>query len=64
MGYNVNNIGNLKNTILDSQKVGALEIMSIFFNGEFKNTLKEIANNEQYITKFKNSFDILTKLML
>ena len=53
MGYNVNNIGNLRNTILDSQKVAALEIMSIFFNGEFKSTLKQIANNPNYISKFK-----------
>jgi len=57
MGYNINNIGSLTNTILESQKLAALEIMSIFFNGEFEHTLKQIANNEDYIKKFKDNFE-------
>jgi len=64
MGYNINNIGSLTNTILESQKLAALEIMSIFFNGEFEQTLKQIANNEDYIKKFKDNFENLTSLML
>jgi hypothetical protein len=52
------------NYIVECQKVAALEVMQIFFKGEFENTLKAISNNAEYVEKFKNNFETLARLML
>lgn len=63
MGYDLNNVGNIENTINDLKKETASKILTQLFKGDFKNTLAKVSVDLRYAEYIKEKFENLSTLL-
>jgi len=63
MGYDISNVGNIDNSIIEMKKNTAAKVLGLLFKGKFNNTLTQVAVDNTYTEYIKNNLENMMELI-